>query len=88
MIELERFEEMVYEITDTLPEDFFRELHGGVMVQPQSRLHPAAVDGDLFILGEYRRDRHLGRLSCCITAPFCAAFRPLIRKGCGRESGR
>ena len=61
MIELERFEEMVYEITDTLPEDFFRELHGGVMVQPQSRLHPAAVDGDLFILGEYRRDRHLGR---------------------------
>lgn len=81
MIELERFEEMVYEITDTLPEDFFRELPGGVMVRPQSRLHPAAVDGDLFILGEYRRDRHLGRFIVLYYGSFLRCFPSLEPEG-------
>ena len=42
------------------------------MVRPQSRLHPAAVDGDLFILGEYRRDRHLGRFIVLYYGSFAA----------------
>lgn len=77
MIEQERFEEIVYEITETLPEDFFRELHGGVMVRPQSRLHPAAVEGDLFILGEYRRDRYLGRFVVLYYGSFQRCFASL-----------
>ena len=53
MISFEVFEDVTYEITDTFPEVFFRELNGGVMVREYSRLHPAALDHDLFVLGEY-----------------------------------
>lgn len=61
MISLERFEEITEEITGTLPEEFFRELHGGVIVREQVKIHPAARDNDLFVMGEYHRDRYLGR---------------------------
>lgn len=61
MISFEVFEDVTYEITDTFPEVFFRELNGGVMVREYSRLHPAALDHDLFVLGEYHHDRYLGR---------------------------
>lgn len=61
MISFEQFEDVTYEIADTFPEEFFRELNGGVMVREYSRLHPAAEDHDLFVLGEYHYDRYLGR---------------------------
>ena len=61
MISFEEFEEITFEIADTFPEDFFRELNGGVMVRKRRRLHPAAEDHDLFIMGEYHLDRYLGR---------------------------
>lgn len=61
MITFEEFEETALEISGTFPEDFFRELNGGVMVNESIRLHPAAEDHDLFIMGEYRRDHYLGR---------------------------
>ncbi len=61
MISLEEFEEITLETADTFPEDFFRELNGGVMVRSECRLHPAAEDHDLFIMGEYHVNRYLGR---------------------------
>lgn len=61
MISLDEFETMVQEIMGTLPEDFFRELNGGVIVRDQEKLHPASVENDLFIMGEYQINRYLGR---------------------------
>ncbi len=61
MIDYETFENMAQEIADTFPEDFFRELNGGIIVKKGSRIHPEAVQHDLFILGEYHRNRYLGR---------------------------
>lgn len=61
MISLEEFETIVQEIIDTLPEDFFRELNGGVIVRQEEKLHPASVENDLFIMGEYQIRRYLGR---------------------------
>lgn len=61
MIPFEEFEEAVFHIADMFPEEFFRELNGGVMVRRNRRLHPAAEDHDLFILGEYHLERYLGR---------------------------
>ena len=74
MVSLERFEEMVFETEETLPEDFFRELHGGVMVKPESRLHPADLGGDLYVLGEYRKDRYLGRFVVLYYGSFAQCF--------------
>ena len=74
MISLERFEDITMEIAETFPEDFFRELHGGVMVRDRRRLHPAAEDHDLFILGEYRHDRYLGRFIVLYYGSFAVCF--------------
>lgn len=61
MLDYESFETAALDIAETFPEDFFRELNGGIVVRKGSRLHPKAEGSDLFILGEYRRHRHLGR---------------------------
>lgn len=61
MISFEAFENITMETADTFPEVFFRELNGGVMVRRHSRLHPAAQDHGLFVLGEYHQNRYLGR---------------------------
>ncbi len=72
MISLERFEEITEEIAGTLPEEFFRELHGGVIVREQVKIHPAARDNDLFVMGEYHRDRYLGRFIVLYYGSFAA----------------
>ena len=74
MISFEEFEDIVLEIADTFPEDFFRELNGGVMVRRHRRLHPAAEEHDLFILGEYHRDRFLGRFVVLYYGSFESCF--------------
>ena len=74
MISLERFEEITEEITCTLPEEFFRELHGGVIVREQAKIHPAARDNDLFIMGEYHHNRYLGRFIVLYYGSFAACF--------------
>ncbi len=52
--------EMLDDIVDEMPRELFRDLNGGVILLPQAKIHPAAVDNDLYILGEYRRD-NLGK---------------------------
>ena len=47
-------------IADELPLELYRELNGGIVLCPESRLHPYAQDNDLYILGVYVRDS-LGR---------------------------
>jgi predicted Zn-dependent protease with MMP-like domain len=80
MISLEEFEEITMEITETFPEAFFRELHGGVMVRSNSRLHPAAEDHDLFIMGEYHCDRYLGRFIVLYYGSFVTCFADYSRE--------
>ena len=78
MISLEEFETAVMEIADTFPEDFFRELNGGVMVRSHSQIHPAAEDHDLFVMGEYHLDRYLGRFIVLYYGSFerCCGYYP------------
>lgn len=61
MISFDEFETLVYDISDTFPEVFFRELSGGIMVKQYSRFHPASVSDDLYVMGEYHVHPHLGR---------------------------
>lgn len=48
------------EIADSLPVELYRELNGGIVLDSSFRLHPYAVDNDLYILGVYIHD-NLGR---------------------------
>mgnify|MGYP004443909417 CR=1 FL=1 len=61
MVTFEEFGDIVDEITATMPEEFFRELNGGVFVRESLRLHPEGRNGDLVIMGEYCVRYDLGR---------------------------
>ena len=54
MIGLEEYKSIVAELLDELPEEFFRELTGGVIVSESSRVPTYARKDDLYTLGEYQ----------------------------------
>lgn len=74
MLAFEEFEDLVYEIAETLPEDFYRELNGGVMVRERRKIHPESLADDLSILGEYHRSGHLGRYVVIYYGSFMAVY--------------
>lgn len=50
------------EIAESLPDEVFKDLNGGVALLPELKISPHARDGDLFIMGEYVVHRYIGRL--------------------------
>lgn len=60
MISFEECALMLDEIADSMPYELYRELNGGLSLLPQTKIHPKALNNDLFILGEYKRNS-LGR---------------------------
>jgi hypothetical protein len=54
-------EAMLDELATELPEQFYKELNGGILLLPDTRLSPEAIDGDLFTLGEYHYSYSMGR---------------------------
>ena len=63
MVDIDRFYEMLDEICEEFPDDFFRELHYGVQLSEDIKLSPHAEDGDLVILGEYSRSLHGNKIT-------------------------
>ncbi|GHU82947.1 hypothetical protein AGMMS50284_5650 [Clostridia bacterium] len=55
MYTIDETNDILDEIADSMPFDLYRELSGGIVLMPQAKIHPAALDNDLFILGEYCR---------------------------------
>ena len=54
MISLAEYRDIVTELMDELPEAFFRELSGGVIVSGEVMIPDYAVENDLYALGEYQ----------------------------------
>lgn len=61
MISYEAFEQMMCEIVEELPKEFFDELNGGVILKEEVKTHPKSIGEELSIMGEYCRNRYLGR---------------------------
>ena len=59
MVSIDEFEEMMSEIVATLPEDFFQELSGGVILKEEEKRHPESVGNELSIMGQYCRNPFL-----------------------------
>jgi predicted Zn-dependent protease with MMP-like domain len=54
--EIDRVHEMLDEIAEALPIDFFKELNEGVVLLPQTKYHPKSKNKrPLYIMGEYHR---------------------------------
>ncbi len=54
MISLEQYKTIVSELLDELPEEFFRELTGGVIVSEAAEIPDYARGGNLYTLGQYQ----------------------------------
>lgn len=74
MISIDRFEELLGTLADELPDAFFDELNGGILVDSGRRLHPADRHGDLHILGEYRVDPAMGKYIVLFYGSFRRVF--------------
>lgn len=61
MISIDEMENMLDELAAELPEEFYSELNGGIILLPQAKLHPENKGGDLFTLGEYYKGGAMGR---------------------------
>lgn len=56
MISAREYRSIVSELLDELPQEFFRELTGGVIVSDAELIPDYARGEDLFIMGQYRID--------------------------------
>lgn len=63
MVDIDRFYEMLNEVCEELPEDFFRELHYGVHLSEEYKPSPYAKNGDMVIMGEYTRSRQGNKIT-------------------------
>lgn len=62
-VTIDEFEELVSEVLDELPEEFFDGLSGGVIVEEEARLSEHAKDDDLYSLGTYTSDKRGGQIT-------------------------
>ena len=54
MITIEQYNNIISELMDELPEEFFRELSGGVIVSEAAVIPDYARGNDLFTMGQYQ----------------------------------
>lgn len=53
--------EILNELADEMPQDFFKELNGGISLIPDVMYSPYDQGGDLYILAQYHRGGFMGR---------------------------
>ncbi len=61
MLSIDEFTEQMDKISEELPEEFYKELNGGIVILPDIRQSPYAVADDLYILGSYNSNTSMGR---------------------------
>jgi len=78
----EEAQEALTDIADSIPAEIFRELNGGIILLPETKLHPESKAEDFFILGEYHFDpRGFGRYITIYYGSFVRAHGTLSRSG-------
>ncbi|WP_283675033.1 metallopeptidase family protein [Butyricicoccus sp. Marseille-Q5471] len=77
MISIDEFEDLLDEIAQEIPPVFFEELNGGILVDPGHPCHPESVDGNLYIMGEYRVHPAMGKYIVIYYGSFRMAYSEL-----------
>ena len=83
MVSLEEMEEMLDEIAAGIPQELYRELNGGIVLLPETKLNPVSSRNDLYILGEYHKGGNMGRYITIYYGSFLQVYGHL-----GKESLR
>ncbi len=74
MISIDEMEIMLDEVALEIPSELYEKLNGGVLLLPDTKVHPQSVGSDLYILGEYHRDNTLGRYIAIYYGSFCRVY--------------
>ncbi|MBQ6496147.1 MAG: metallopeptidase family protein [Firmicutes bacterium] len=61
MLTIDEFTEEMEKISEELPEEFYNDLNGGILILPDTRVSPHSRANDLYIMGMYRRSSSMGR---------------------------
>ena len=80
MISIEEMETMLDEIAEELPQDFYKDLNGGIILLPEAKLHTKSRSNDLYIMGEYNRSSSMGRYICIYYGSFIALYGGLSKE--------
>ena len=62
MITIDDAQVMLDDIAEGLPQEFYKELNGGILLLPDVKFSEYAQKDDLYIMGEYVRSGVMGRL--------------------------
>ncbi len=86
MIDIDEFTELANDIAESLPEEFFNNLNGGVLVLERCRLHPDSRPGaPLYIMGEYTHNHMMGRYISVYYGSFAETYGELDRDALREE---
>lgn len=61
MVSIDEMEMILEELAEELPQEFYKELNGGILLLPELKISTAARDDDLYTMGEYRYSFSMGR---------------------------
>lgn len=62
MVTIEEAQEMLDEIAESLPAEFYKELNGGILLIPEAKRSSHAIKDDLYTMGEYHHSGSMGRI--------------------------
>lgn len=62
------------ELAAELPEEFYKELNGGIILLQEAKPHPENRGDGLYIMGEYYKGGNLGRYIAIYYGSFMRAF--------------
>jgi hypothetical protein len=85
MISIEEMETILDEIATELPQEFYNELNGGIILLPEARLNPVGRHNDLYIMGEYHSGGGLGRYIAIYYGSFEQVYGHLPREGLKKQ---
>lgn len=74
MFTIDEVQDILEEMAEGLPEWVYNDLNGGILLLPDKRVSPEAVDNDLYTLGEYVYDDIMGRYVVIYYGSFAALF--------------
>jgi predicted Zn-dependent protease with MMP-like domain len=85
MIPIEEVEQILDEIATELPQEFYKELNGGIILLSEAKLDPVGSDNDLYIMGEYHSGGGLGRYIAIYYGSFERLYGHLPREGLKKQ---